>query len=140
MGTVLTKRKSSTKHRTPKHRGGGGAGSKPKRPSVPKPVPAAEPIKRVVLFDLDGTLLFRTEVSGIWSLQQERMRKGLALPGETIAITADKVRPRPDIIFPELQEIVYVRRPGKCPYVHSFFQSRICNDTRRHRREGQQSI
>lgn len=112
---VGSSKKSTRKRKTrkQKQRGGGGAMSKPAPAPAPAPSPAPvpEPIKRIVLFDIDSTLLFRTEVYGIWSLQQERERAGLAAPGETYAITADKIRPRPDVLFTERQEIVYVR-PG----------------------------
>lgn len=111
MGVGSSTRKSMRKRKTRKQRGGGGAMSKPKPLPAPAPAPAPEPIKRVVLFDIDSTLLFRTEVHGVWNLQQKRERAGLAAPGETCAITADKIRPRPDVLFTESQEIVYVR-PG----------------------------
>ena len=118
----LTKRKFFRKHKihkTYKKRGGGGAASKSKTAPTPTPVapvasaPAAPaaPRKRVVLFDLDGTLLFRTEVFGQWDLQYRRERKGLAIPGEPNTVTAEKVKPRPDFFFPEHSEFVYVR-PG----------------------------
>jgi hypothetical protein len=113
MGSIVTKRrtfvilngKRCKKHRTRRQRGGGGAASKPKY--------IAPPIapKRIALFDLDNTLLFRTEVYGVWDLQEKRKRAGLAAANETIEITSEKVRPRPDILFPKTQEIVYIR-PG----------------------------
>jgi hypothetical protein len=109
MGSLPTKR-FSRRCKTRK-RGGGIAASKPKaKKSEPVPLPPV-PNKRVALFDLDGTLLFRTEVYGQWDLQYKRERAGLAHPGEPTTLTPEKIRPRPDYFFPEHSEFVYIR-PG----------------------------
>lgn len=84
----------------------GGKSSKPKL-FRGQPVPN----KRIALFDLDGTLLFRTEVFGQWYLQSKRVDAGLATPDESAMLSIEKVRPRPDVMLTEHSEFVYIR-PG----------------------------
>ena len=107
MGAKSTKR-TTRRRKTRKTRGGGVTASKPKAVIAQK---TPEPAKRVFLFDLDGTLIFRTEVMGQWDLQYKRERAGLAQPGETTTLTPEKIRPRPDYFFAKRSEFVYIR-PG----------------------------
>lgn len=91
-------------------KGGGMCGSK-----LAKPVPAVLPTpapplpKRIVLFDMDETLLCRREITGQLNLHYMRVSAGLAAKNDDHRATINDIVPRPDFFFPERNSLMYLR-------------------------------
>jgi len=66
------------------------------------PLPLPEPVvprKRIVLFDIDDTLLFRREIYGQLDLHRMRVKEGFAKQNDEWKATIDDVLPRPTFFF-----------------------------------------
>lgn len=71
-----------------------------------------KPIRTIVMFDIDDTLLFRRDITGQMNLHWARVAAGLAKDNESHKAREDLISPRPDFFFADDAPSFIYLRPG----------------------------
>jgi hypothetical protein len=85
--------------------------AKPVPVVLPTPASPPPPGRRIVLFDMDETLLCRREIIGQLNLHYMRVSAGLAAKNDNHKATINDIVPRPDFFFPEPNSMLMYLRP-----------------------------